>query len=134
MTTGPAMLEIPASADNLATVIAFVGRGDPRLDLVVEELYLNIAMHADPGGSVRIHCSVPEPEVVEVRFEYGGPRFDPTTDAPQPDLDASLAERPVGGLGLFLVSQMAESVAYRREADRNHVAVRVRVPLTSGKA
>ena len=41
------------------------------------------------------------------------------TAAPEPDLGASLEEREVGGLGLFLVHQMMDEVEYERAGDRN---------------
>src|SRR5262245_35558175 len=80
----PESCEAPASADF------------NRLDLIVEELFLNIAMHACPGEPVRLACSMPAPLLVELEFSYRGPKFNPSTDAREPDLNASLAERPIG--------------------------------------
>jgi anti-sigma regulatory factor (Ser/Thr protein kinase) len=40
---------------------------------------------------------------------------------------ATLGESRVGGLGLHLVRQFAEEVAYRREGDTNHLTVRIRI-------
>ena len=39
--------------------------------------------------------------------------------ADPPDLSRGLADRPIGGLGVFLVRSMVDSIAYRREGDRN---------------
>jgi anti-sigma regulatory factor (Ser/Thr protein kinase) len=36
-----------------------------------------------------------------------------------PDLSQSLAERQVGGLGIFLVTSLAEEIDYERDGDRN---------------
>ena len=36
-----------------------------------------------------------------------------------PDLSRGLADRPIGGLGVFLVRNMVDSLAYRREDGRN---------------
>ncbi len=46
------------------------------------------------------------------------------SNAPTPDVGASLEERPLGGLGLFLVHQMMDSVEYRREGERNIVTLK----------
>ncbi len=43
------------------------------------------------------------------------------SNAPTPGIGASLEERPLGGLDFFLVHQMADSIAYRREEERNLV-------------
>ncbi len=128
----PAVLDTVAAPGNLAAVTRFVrahcaapGRDTAPLDLIVEEVFLNIATHACPNQPVRIVCSSP----ALLEFIYGGPAFDPTTDAPPPDLDArSVVERRIGGLGVFLVCQMADSVVYRRDGDLNRLAVRVRLP------
>ena len=125
-----AVLDTVAAPGNLAAVTSFVrahcaapGQDTAPLDLIVEEVFLNIATHACPNQPVRIACPGP----ASLEFIYGGPAFDPTTDAPPPDLDASsVAERRIGGLGVFLVCRMAESVVYRRDEDLNRLAVRVR--------
>ena len=46
------------------------------------------------------------------------------SNAPTPDVGASLEERPLGGLGLFLVHQMMDGVEYRREGGRNIVTLK----------
>ena len=40
-------------------------------------------------------------------------------EADPPDLSRGLADRPIGGLGVFLVRSMVDSIDYRREQDRN---------------
>ena len=127
-----AVLETVAAPGNLAAVTSFArahcaapGQDTAPLDLIVEEVFLNIATHACPDQPVRIACSSPS----SLEFIYGGPAFDPTTDVPPPpDLDApSVTGRRIGGLGVFLVCQLAESVVYRRDGDLNRLAVRVRL-------
>ena len=131
MSEGQAELTIAASASNLASVTAFVHRNCPVanednhvLDLVLEELFLNIAMHACPNEPVRIACSALATGMINLEFLYCGPEFDPTK-APAPPLDAPLAQRPIGGLGIYLVMQMAESVAYQREGELNRLNVKI---------
>ncbi len=127
------VLETVAAPDRLPEVTRFVrecyraapGCDAAKLDLIVEELFLNIAMHACPGELVRVACSLAGPSLVSLEFSYGGPPFDPTSDAPAPDLDASLADRPIGGLGLFLVNKMAASLAYNCDDGTNRLTVEV---------
>ena len=54
--------------------------------------------------------------------------FDPTGVAP-PDLDMSLEERPIGGLGIQLVRGMMDSVEYRYDGMQNHTRLRKRVAM-----
>ena len=131
MSEGQAELTIAASASNLASVTAFVHRNCPKsdqdnhvLDLILEELFLNIAMYACPNEPVSIACSTLATGLINLEFLYSGPEFDPTK-APPPPLDAPVAKRPIGGLGIFLVMKMAESVAYQREGQVNRLNVQI---------
>jgi anti-sigma regulatory factor (Ser/Thr protein kinase) len=36
-------------------------------------------------------------------------------------------ERPVGGLGIHIVRALTETATYRRESDRNHLSMTMRV-------
>ncbi|MFN7919330.1 MAG: ATP-binding protein [Bryobacteraceae bacterium] len=126
-------LETIALAANLRAVNEFVrGAGSSagfstgmeyRLELIVEEVFLNIARHSCPGEPVRIGCTA-EPGSVALEFEYGGPYFDPRT-APEPPIGAPLSARRPGGLGVFLVRQMASEIEYAREGGRNRLRVRL---------
>jgi anti-sigma regulatory factor (Ser/Thr protein kinase) len=49
-----------------------------------------------------------------------GAEFNPLT-APPPDLTLDLENRPIGGLGIFLVKTLAPFITYRRESDWNRL-------------
>lgn len=95
-----------------------------KLVIVAEEILTNIARHAWVGQeagccSVDI-AAVPKDGAIEVtlRTEDGGLAFDPTK-APEPDLEASLEERAIGGLGIVLIRSMTDAQTYRRSGVRN---------------
>jgi anti-sigma regulatory factor (Ser/Thr protein kinase) len=96
--------------------------------LVVEELVRNVQRHAygdaRPDGVVYLTIET-HPDRIEVHVRDDGPPFDPTRDAPAPPLDAPLEKRREGGLGLFLVREMADDVRYERSDGVNHVTVRI---------
>ena len=50
--------------------------------------------------------------------EDDGKPFNPL-DAPPPNLDLPIDERPIGGLGIFLMKSLTSAMDYRREGDRN---------------
>ena len=58
-------------------------------------------------------------------FKDGGKAFDPLTDIADPDVKASVEDRGIGGLGIFMVKKMAKSVAYERVNDQNILTVTV---------
>lgn len=47
--------------------------------------------------------------------------FDPTAQTAAPNLDAAMADRPVGGLGLYLVSCLTDSLCYRLEGGKKRL-------------
>lgn len=95
----------------------------PHLDLVVEEIFVNIASYAYTGGAtgiVEMTCSGCGPGVLSVEMADEGLEYDPLT-LRTPNLSASLHDRQVGGLGVFLVRQFTESLEYRREGSWNRL-------------
>jgi sigma-B regulation protein RsbU (phosphoserine phosphatase) len=94
-------------------------RHDARL--LVEEVASNAIRHGgalrEPGGQVRVECEPLDDGLRIDVFDTGVP-FDPLArDAP--DVDADLHERPVGGLGVHLVCQIAARVSYARHEPFN---------------
>jgi serine/threonine-protein kinase RsbW len=93
------------------------------LDLLVEEIFMNVCRHAYPDGSqgvVALTYSVPVPGELSVEVADQGAEFNPLT-APPPDLTLNLENRPIGGLGLFLVKTLAPFITYRRDRDWNRL-------------
>ncbi len=102
--------------------------------LVVEELLTNVVTHAyrgQPGHQAHIGLRL-LPEKIEIRLEDAGPPFNPL-EAPAPDLEAPLAARPIGGLGLLLVSRLVDRWEYAREGDANVVTLHWGRPADSSE-
>jgi len=108
-----------AAAESLPAEVAF------QLNLVLEELVTNTVSHGHAGGSIHVRLER-NGDVVEADLVDRGVAFDPRT-LPEPALDAPLAERPVGGLGVFLVRHFVDELDYRREEGCNHLRLRKRV-------
>jgi serine/threonine-protein kinase RsbW len=91
-------------------------------ELALEEIFMNIVMHGSrPGIVPRVEVSLHrDAESLTMTVEDDGPEFDPLS-LPPPDVTASLADRRVGGLGVFLVRKMMDSVSYARIAGRNQL-------------
>lgn len=95
------------------------------LNLAMDEMVTNVAKHAYPQGGehqITVNISLSEDEFVAL-IEDDGIEFDPVQH-PNPDLDASLAERKNGGLGIFLVRQIMSSMEYHRVQGKNRVTLR----------
>jgi anti-sigma regulatory factor (Ser/Thr protein kinase) len=91
-----------------------------KLNLVLEEVLMNVARYAyTPGtGAVEVACAPAGPHKLRVEIADFGRVFNPL-EADPPDLSGGLADRAIGGLGVFLVRNMVDALAYRREEGRN---------------
>ena len=95
-----------------------------RVNLVLEEVGLNVMTHGQEAGASELEVLVTsDAEKTTLEIVDDGPRFDPLQDAPLPDPEASLEERPVGGLGIHLVRTMMDEVSYRYEDGRNRLTL-----------
>jgi anti-sigma regulatory factor (Ser/Thr protein kinase) len=101
-----------------------------QVNLCVDELVTNAVRHggaADGGKPLKIGVcvTVGRRRGVEVQVSDDGKAFNPL-DAPPPDLDAGIEDRPIGGLGVHLVRSFMDEVLYARQGDRNVVTLRKR--------
>ena len=90
------------------------------LNLAIEEAVVNVMEYAYPEGqkgNVEIEVTADQQWMTFVITDTGI-AFDPTT---KKDADTTLSaeERPIGGLGIFLVRQMMDVIAYKREGNKN---------------
>lgn len=98
------------------------------LQLALEECVTNVIMYAYPPEeqhTLQVTAELQEPDLI-FTIEDSGVPFDPTPVA-EADTSLSAEERPIGGLGIFLVRQLMDSVEYRREGDRNLLTLRKQV-------
>jgi serine/threonine-protein kinase RsbW len=83
-----------------------------KVDLSLEELFVNMVTYNTETDREILLEMRPVRGGVEVSLtDYDVERFDPTL-ARQVDIDAPLSERTPGGLGLYLVLKMADSIHY----------------------
>jgi len=95
------------------------------LNLVMEELFTNAVRHGGCEGvkeAARVRLELRD-DCVEAEFADRGREFDPSTAA-APNVNAPLAERPAGGMGLHLVRRTVSDLAYRRAEGWNRVTMR----------
>ena len=97
--------------------------------LVVEELFTNVIHHGyDPGTVDKIALSMRlQAGLVELTIRDSGRPFDASRTPSHPDDELTLDQMPVGGLGLFLVHEFAQSVESRRDGAVNVTEVRLPV-------
>ena len=92
------------------------------LNLALEEAVSNVIMYAYPKGSdglVDIEAIIRKGELDFIISDNGTP-FDPTA-APEADITLDVEDRPVGGLGIFLMKNIMDVVKYTRSDDGKNI-------------
>ena len=95
------------------------------INLALDEVLMNVIeyRYEDDGDHEITVTMAVEDGVLTIEVEDDGRPFDPL-QAPPPDLDLPIEERPVGGLGIHLVRSMMEAVEYQRRGGRNILTMR----------
>lgn len=89
------------------------------INLALEEAVTNVMLYAYPDGkgTVLIEAEKDDDEIRFVISDSGIP-FDPT-ETPEADITLSAEERAIGGLGIHLVRQIMDHIAYNRKNKKN---------------
>ncbi|MEJ2385329.1 MAG: ATP-binding protein [Xanthomonadales bacterium] len=83
-----------------------------KVDLAIEELFVNLVTYnTEASEPVTIELRAIDHGIEVTMTDRGVDRFDPTR-AGAVDIESVLAERAPGGLGLYLVSKMVDSIHY----------------------
>ncbi len=88
--------------------------------LALEELFANIVQHGNVDGQtlrIAVFLALVD-DILTVRIEDDGIPFDPNAAA-QPDLNCSLEQRKIGGLGIHLIKKSMDEVRYLRCENKN---------------
>ena len=120
--------EVPKLAefvDHVCEAMGFDAATSMQMNLAIEEAVVNVMNYAYPEGTTgNVNIEV---QANDVRLKFvisdNGKRFDPTTVAAV-DTTLSAEERSIGGLGIFLVRQLMDSVNYERIGGFNVLTLR----------
>ncbi len=129
-------LNIEATPENIDTVIAFVDeqleeygcgmKAQMAIDVAVDELFANIAHYAyspETGyATVRVDV-IKDPLSVEITFIDNGVPYDPLANI-DPDTSLSVEDRPIGGMGIFIVKKSMDLVNYEYKDCKNILTIK----------
>ena len=133
--TVPARLEsiegLIKSAAGGALQCGLAGEDLFAVELATEEAVVNVFKYAYPHGEgkIRLRCMEDGDRFVIEVTDWGVP-FDATA---LPDPDLTLEERPVGGLGIYLIKKMTDEMRYTRQDGQNILSLIIRKERTSRK-
>jgi serine/threonine-protein kinase RsbW len=119
---GSDITEIPAVSTRLEAAMkthAFSAEEILDTQLAVEEAITNVIVHGykEPGREILVSCRVTH-SLAEIQIADSAPEFNPLS-IPEPDIEAGVDERQIGGLGIYLLRQVMDEISYRYENGKN---------------
>ena len=118
------LARVPQWIADFAAVQGISGPIVSELTVALDEVLSNIVKYGyadDEVHRIEIQLTV-SATAIEAQIEDDGVPFDPLA-VPAPDLDAPLAERKVGGLGIHFVRTLMSEVTYSRTAGCNRLVL-----------
>jgi anti-sigma regulatory factor (Ser/Thr protein kinase) len=123
---------VDARLESLSLIADFISRSMSQLGIkagvfevqtAVDEACTNIMKYAysEAGGVITITCEMQGTDLVVTIRDMGKP-FDPAS-VPQPDLEADLDRRKIGGLGIYLMRKLMDDVSYSFDAVKGNTLV-----------
>lgn len=117
--------ELTSKIEELCNYANIKDEDKVKLLICAEEIFVNISTYAYPPkqGEVEISLKFSEEEV-KMQFVDSGIKYNPL-EAPKPDITLGVNERPIGGLGLFIVKNSMSSVEYTYENGKNILKIKM---------
>ena len=127
-------LTVEAKLENVDKVLDFVNdqladyppKICNQIGIAVDEIFSNIAQYAYTHAPLQQSSAVirvTTGDEITIEFEDTGIPHNPL-EAEDPDIDASIDEREPGGLGIFILKKIMDTVEYRRVDNRNILLIR----------
>ncbi len=109
-------------AQNLASKLEVVPKVANKIHIIFDEIYTNIFKYSK-AKRVTVSYNI-EGGKLHLTFIDDGIPYNPS-EAEDPDVTLSAEERQIGGLGIFIVKKMTESMEYTYEDSKNILKLRI---------
>jgi len=129
-------LKVKADISELDKVLSFADtilesmdcgmKAQMTIDVAIEEIFVNIAHYAYPSGDGEAVIQIEADEAaraVSITFIDQGIPYDPLKNE-DPDITLSAEDRPIGGLGIFMVKKSMDDVSYEYKDNSNRLTIK----------
>ncbi|MBO7580966.1 MAG: SpoIIE family protein phosphatase [Bacteroidaceae bacterium] len=123
--------QLTAYVDAVCEAMEFDVATTMQMNLAIEEAVVNVMNYAYPKGvqgDIQILAQANDKRLKFTISDSGMP-YDPTTHQAV-DTTLSVEERPIGGLGIHLITQLMDSINYERKDDKNILTLRKKLSST----
>jgi len=127
-------LLLPAKLENLESLLCFIrsnaekhgfsSKNINEIQIAAEEPIVNIISYAYPDGNgdIKITCSDKEGKGLAIEIIDWGVPFNPML-MPEPDIDAPMDDRRIGGLGIYMMRKLMDESNYKRTGNQNVLTI-----------
>ena len=129
-------LTVAATTQNIETVTDFINgeleehncsmKALMQIDIAVDEIFGNIAhyAYAPQTGDATVRVEISEnPSVAVITFVDKGIPYNPL-EKEDPNVNLSIEEREIGGLGIFMVKKSMDELSYEYKDGQNILTVK----------
>ena len=132
-------LTLDATIENIDVVTDFVNaelealdcpmKAQTQIDVAIDELFSNIAHYAYGSeiGTATVCIEFErDPLCAVLTFLDRGKPYDPLQKQ-DPDVTLAVEDRPIGGLGIFIVKKTMDDISYERRDGQNILTIRKKI-------
>ena len=97
-----------------------------KVNLVLEELGINVLSYGGEKGGPHPEIEIvitSEDDSLTIEVSDDGKPFNLLLEAPEPDVDAKIEDRSIGGLGVHLVQSMMDDLSYQHTGGKNRLTM-----------
>ena len=129
-------INLPAKIENITAAQDFLHEhidkfGCPfglvmQLEIAIEEIFTNISSYAygdDTGMAIVGIETTDDPPSVSITFTDSGTPYDPLKKE-DPDITLGIEDRPIGGLGIFMVKETMDDMSYEYKDGKNILTIK----------
>lgn len=132
-------LTVAATVENIEKVTDFVNeqlesidcplKVQTQIDIAIDELFGNIAKYAyaeKTGTATVVFQYLQDKKAVRIVFSDSGKPYDPLSGA-DPDTTLPAEDRPIGGLGIYMVKKSMDDLSYQYKDGQNILTIQKRL-------
>lgn len=93
-----------------------------QISIAVEELFVNIAHYSYAAEEGEVELQLDKNAMLIISLIDSGQPFNPL-ERKDPDINAPLEERDIGGLGIYMAKQNADKIEYEYKDGKNVVRI-----------
>ena len=111
---------VQSFAEDLTKKLAVVPKVSNKVNIAFDEIYSNIVNYSN-ADIAEMKYEIVGGKLI-LTFSDNGTPYNPL-ETKEPDVTLSAEDRKIGGLGIFMVKKMTESMEYKYENERNILSI-----------